>query len=162
MSRIKSRQCKTVCLWSLTCTFYWTDLTNFCSRRCWPGKAVGPVYVFVSSVCLCACRPVGRKWNGGLRFVKKWKMGGAFFVKTSGKWGVFFCKKSGHFLNAGWIMYSISIFYFTFYLFGGCVRTQRTPSTYGPGLAKNFGSLVPTRPQPKRTASAVLARITSR
>ena len=24
-------------------------------------------------------------------------------------------------------MYSISIFYFTFYLFGGCVRTQRTP-----------------------------------
>ena len=24
-------------------------------------------------------------------------------------------------------MYSISIFYFTFYLLGGCVRTQRTP-----------------------------------
>ena len=24
-------------------------------------------------------------------------------------------------------MYSISIFYFTFYLFGGCIRTQRTP-----------------------------------
>ena len=42
--------------------------------------------------------------------------------------GVFFCKKvensffvkSGPFLNAGCIMYSISIFYFTFYLFG-CV-----------------------------------------
>jgi len=42
-------------------------------------------------------------------------MGGVFFVK------------SGPFLNAGCIMYSISIFYFPFYLFGGCVRTQRTP-----------------------------------
>jgi len=40
--------------------------------------------------------------------------------KKSGKWGVFFVKKSGPFLNAGCIgMYSISIFYFTFYLFGG-------------------------------------------
>jgi len=30
-------------------------------------------------------------------------------------------------------MYSISIFYFTFYLLGGgCVRTQRTPPAYGP------------------------------
>ena len=28
-------------------------------------------------------------------------------------------------------MYSISIFYFTFYLFGGCVRTQRTPLPMG-------------------------------
>jgi len=41
--------------------------------------------------------------------------------------GGVFCKKSEPFLNAGCIMYSISIFYFTFYLFGGCVRTQRTP-----------------------------------
>jgi len=48
------------------------------------------------------------------------------------KWGVFFIK-SEPFLNAGCIMYSISIFYFTFYLFGGCVRTQRTPPpAYGP------------------------------
>jgi len=51
------------------------------------------------------------KWG----VVKKWKMGGVF------------CKKSGPFLNEGCIMYSISIFYFTFYLFGGFVRTQRTP-----------------------------------
>ena len=41
------------------------------------------------------------------------------------------CKKvenGGSFLNAGRIMYSIGIFYFTFYLFagGGCVRTQCT------------------------------------
>ena len=43
--------------------------------------------------------------------------------------GVFFVKKSGPFLNAGCITYSISIFYFTFYLFGGCVRTQRTLPT---------------------------------
>ena len=49
-------------------------------------------------------------------FVKKWKM------------GVFFVKKSGPFLDAECIMYSISIFYFTFYLFGGgCVRSQCTP-----------------------------------
>ena len=31
-------------------------------------------------------------------------------------------------------MYNISIFYFKFYLFGGCVRTQRTPAAYGPGF----------------------------
>ena len=37
--------------------------------------------------------------------------------------GVFFVK-SGPFLNAGYIMYSISIFYFAIYLFGGGVRTQ--------------------------------------
>jgi len=46
------------------------------------------------------------------------------------KWGCFFVK-SGHFLNAGCIMYSISIFYFTFYSFGACVRTQRTPLPTG-------------------------------
>jgi len=42
---------------------------------------------------------------GGVLFVKKWKIGGCFV-------------KSGPFLNAGCIMYSISIFYFTFYLQG--------------------------------------------
>jgi len=32
-------------------------------------------------------------------------------------------------------MYSISIFYFTFYLLGGgYVRTQRTPPAYGPAM----------------------------
>ena len=49
-------------------------------------------------------------------FVKKWNMG-MFFCKKSGEW-VFFVN-SGPFLNAGCIMYSISIFYFTYYLFGG-------------------------------------------
>jgi len=44
--------------------------------------------------------------NAGV-FCKKWKK---FFVK------------SGPFLNAGCIMYSISIFYFAFYLFGGCLH----------------------------------------
>ena len=35
------------------------------------------------------------------------------------------CRPSGPFFNAGCIMYNISIFYFTFYLFvGGCVCTQ--------------------------------------
>ena len=46
-------------------------------------------------------------------------MGGVFFVK------------SGPFLNAGCVMYSISIFYFIFYLFKECVRTQRTPLPTG-------------------------------
>ena len=60
--------------------------------------------------------------GGGL---KKWKTGEGVF-----------CKKSGLFLNAGRIMYSISIFYFTFYLFGGCVRTQRTPPAHVPALPR--------------------------
>ena len=41
--------------------------------------------------------------------------------------GVFFCKKSGPFLNAGCIMYSISIFYFTFYLFGAVYAPNAPP-----------------------------------
>ena len=37
--------------------------------------------------------------------------------------------KSLYFLDAGFI------FYFTFHLFGGCVRTQGPPPAYGPGYA---------------------------
>ena len=44
---------------------------------------------------------------------------GGVFVKKSGKWGCFV--KSGPFLNAGGIMYSISIFLFYTLLIGGCV-----------------------------------------
>ena len=46
-------------------------------------------------------------------FAKKWKMEGVFFVK------------SGPFLNAGCIMYSISIFFISHftYLGEGCIRT---------------------------------------
>jgi len=51
-------------------------------------------------------------------------MEGVFFVKKVENKGVF-CKKSGPFLIAGCI--SISIFYFTFYLFWG--------SAYGPGVS---------------------------
>jgi len=40
--------------------------------------------------------------------------------------GVLFCKKSGPFLNAGCIVYSICIFYFTFYLFG-CAYAPNVP-----------------------------------
>jgi len=43
-------------------------------------------------------------------------MGGVFFGKKVENG---FFVKSEPFLNAGCIMYSISIFYFTFYLFGG-------------------------------------------
>jgi len=43
---------------------------------------------------------------------------GGYFVKKVENVEVFFCK-SGPFLKAGCIMYSISIFYFAFYLFGG-------------------------------------------
>jgi len=59
---------------------------------------------------------VGRKLHGEVFFEKKWKWG-VFYKKVEN--GGVFCKKSGPFLNAGCIMYSISIFYFTFYLFGG-------------------------------------------
>jgi len=46
-------------------------------------------------------------------------MGGC---KKSKKWGgVFFCKKVGPFLDAGCIMYSISIFLFYILLIWGCV-----------------------------------------
>ena len=52
--------------------------------------------------------------------VKKWKMGGVF------------CKKSGPFLNAGCIMYSISIFFILHFTYLG-VRTHPTdPPAYGP------------------------------
>jgi len=63
------------------------------------------------------------KW-GGVFFVKSGK---CFFKVENG--GVFFLK-SGPFLNAGCIMYSISIFYFKFYLFGGCVRTPLPTDLY--------------------------------
>jgi len=64
-------------------------------------------------------------------FVRKWKMG-MFCKKVEN--GVF-CKKSGPFLNAACIMYSISIFYFTFYIFGGGVSRHPThPPAYGPEL----------------------------
>jgi len=62
----------------------------------------------------------------------KW---GGIFVKKGGKCGVFvkkvenggvFCKKSGPFLNAGCVCTVAVFFYFTFYLIGGCVCTQRT------------------------------------
>jgi len=79
------------------------------------------------------------KW--GVLFVKKWKIGGVF-CKKSGKWWVFFCKKvennrgcffvkSGPFLNAGCIMYSISIVYFTFCLFGGAYAPNAPPLPTG-------------------------------
>jgi len=53
----------------------------------------------------------------GCFFVKKWKMGVVFCKKW--KMGVLFVKKIGPFFNAGCFMYSIIIFDFTFYLFGG-------------------------------------------
>jgi len=63
-----------------------------------------------------------KKWKKGV-FCKKMKNGGCFFVK------------SGPFINARCIVYSIRIFYFTFYFFfGGGVRTHPThPPAYGPG-----------------------------
>jgi len=51
--------------------------------------------------------------RGRVLFVKIRKMGG----------GCFFVKKVE---NRGCIMYSISIFWFTYYLFGGFARTQST------------------------------------
>jgi len=45
---------------------------------------------------------------------------------------VFFVKKSRPFLNAGYIMYTISIFYFTFYLFFGEGRVVHMHPTHPP------------------------------
>ena len=55
----------------------------------------------------------------------KWEL---FFVKQNWKMGGGFVKKSGPFLDAGCIMYSISIFYYTFYLFGGVYAPQPLPT----------------------------------
>jgi len=64
--------------------------------------------------------------NGGCFFcLKKWKMG-VFFVKKVEN-GVF-CKKVDLSSTQGALCIVSVFFYFTFYLFGGCVRTQRTPS----------------------------------
>jgi len=58
---------------------------------------------------------------------------GGVFCKKSGKWGVFFCKKSEPFLNAGCIMYSISIFILHF-TYSGDAYVPNAPPAYGPGL----------------------------
>ena len=60
------------------------------------------------------------------------KWGGVFFCKKVENGGCFV--KSGPFLNAWCIMYIISIFYFTFYLFGGAYASNALPA-YGPDLA---------------------------
>ena len=72
-------------------------------------------------------------------------MGGLFGKKVE-NWGVFFVK-SGPYLNAGCIMCSISIFYFTFYLFAwGGVRPHPThppPPASGPGFGAAPANLDP-------------------
>jgi len=55
------------------------------------------------------------------------------------KWGGVFFVKSGPFLNAGCIMYNISIFYFTFYLFWG-VRSAYAPNSPPPAYRPVVGS----------------------
>jgi len=89
------------------------------------------------------------------------------FRKKSGKWGVFFCKKSGPFLNAGCIMYSISIFLFYILLIWGCVRTQPTPFLRAcfdkknrvHGVSKNTGQAACHRSVKHVTASQRMRRI---
>jgi len=63
-----------------------------------------------------------------------YKSGKWFFMLKSGKWRGCFFVKSGPFLNAWCIMCSISIFYFTFYLFGGAYA----PPAYGPELEPSY------------------------
>jgi len=94
-----------------------------------PTSALGPSGLSfgpsnLAAVGILQARRQEMKWGGFVKkrkmwvfFVQKWKMGGVFFVK------------SGPFLNAGCIMYSISIFYFTFYLFGG--YAPNAPPAYG-------------------------------
>jgi len=66
----------------------------------------------------------------GVFFCQKSGKWGCFLSK-SGKWQVFFLYKSGRLLNAGCIMYSISIFYFTFCLSGGAYGPNAPPA-YAP------------------------------
>jgi len=67
------------------------------------------------------------KW-GGCFIVKKVENGECFFVK---KWT--FPERRVHYEQ-------YQYFYFTFYLLGGgCVRTQRTPSAYGPEVKAENG-----------------------
>jgi len=67
------------------------------------------------------CRKVE---NGGV-FIKKVENEGCFFVKKSGKRGRG-CKKVDLSSTQGALCTVSVFFYFTFYLFGGCVHTQRT------------------------------------
>jgi len=72
------------------------------------------------------------KWKGV--FCKKKVENRGCFVKKVQNEGVLFCKKSESFVNAGCIMYIISIFYFTFYLSGG--YAPNAPPAYGPADAQ--------------------------
>jgi len=63
-------------------------------------------------------------------FCKKMENGGVFVKKVKNR-GYFV--KSGPFLNAGCIIYSISVFYFTFYLIGGAYAPNAPSPAYGPG-----------------------------
>ena len=76
--------------------------------------------------------------------LEKWKMGDVFCWK-SGKWGVFFVK-SGPCLNAGCILYSNSIFYFTFYLFGGAYAPNAPPLPTGLVCARVYQGITPILP----------------
>ena len=70
---------------------------------------MGVLFVKMWKMGRCFCK---KKWEMG--GVKKWKIGGVLY-------------KRGPFLNAGCIMYSIGIFYFTFYLFGGGAYAPNAP-----------------------------------
>ena len=83
------------------------------------------------------------KWG----VAKKWKIGGVFFCKKRWKMGMFFCKKVDLSSTQGALCtVGLSVFfYFTFYLFWGCVLcTHPTHSPCGPAYAQTTG-------QPKHT-----------
>ena len=63
-----------------------------------------------------------------------------FFCKKSEKWGGVFFVKSGPFLNAGFIMYSISIFLFYILLIWGLrMHPTHPPPAYGPAILVTHG-----------------------
>jgi len=78
------------------------------------------------------------KCGGGCFFCKNVENGrcfrkkstNVFFVKKVKNTGCFFCKKSEFFLNAGCIMYSISIFYFIY--MGVHTLPTHPPPSHGP------------------------------
>jgi len=94
-----------------------------------PTSALGPSGLSfgpsnLAAVGILQARRQEMKWGG---VCKKAENVGVFCTEVENG-GCFFVK-SGPFLNAGCIMYSISIFYFTFYLFGG--YAPNAPPAYG-------------------------------
>jgi len=98
--------------------------------------------------------------------------GGVFCKKVENGGGRFFAKKVDLSSTQGAFSYTVSVFFFTFYLLGGCVRTppalRAWLSTHFPSLCLLQGGVeatgaderrhVPDVPKPRSDAQALHAR----